>query len=241
MKGWARKAGALALAGTLAACSGGTGGIEQEEAGGASVVRVAGLLGQTLRQRRAEPEPFSLTREQLTAAGFAQPLLVARLESGVTAGLTPAASNRGFITWQTQDGIALIGRGDVLAGTRGLGADLLSAETEPVLLALAAGRSDRYRRTLRRLDGEGRILVQDYACELALGPAETVVVLGRAHPTRRSAETCRPLSEPSPETPPAYRAEPFANTYNVGDGTIWRSRQWVGPALGHIVLERVIE
>jgi hypothetical protein len=234
-------ASALALAGALAACSGGSANIEQEEAGGASALQVAGLLGQALRQRRAEPETFSLTRADLATAGFTQPLLLARLESGVTAGLTPAASNRGYITWQTQDGIALIGRGDVLAGTRGLGADLLSAETEPVLLALAAGRGDRYRRALRRLDGEGRILVQDYRCELTLGPAETVVVLGRAHATRRSTETCRPVAESDPETPAAYRAEPFVNTYNVGDGTIWRSRQWIGPAVGYLVLERVIE
>lgn len=234
--------GMLALAaGALAACSGGTGRIEQEEAGGTSVVQVTGLLNQTLRRRRAEPEPFTVTREQLAAAGVTQPFLVARLESGLTAGLFPAASNRGYITWETQDGIALIGRGDVLAGTRGLGGDLLSAETEDVVQALAAGRSDRYRRVLRRLDGEGLILVQDYACDLVLGPSETVVVLGRAHGTRRSTETCRPVAEPDPETPAAYRAEPFVNTYNVGDGTIWRSRQWVGPAVGHLVLERVIE
>ena len=241
MRAPARTAAALALAAVLGACSGGTGELGRESAGGVSALQVAGQLGQALRRRRADPAPFTVTRAQLAQAGITQPFLVARLESGVTAGLFPAASNRGFLIWQTEDGIQIIGRGGVVAGTRGLGGDLLTAETEPLVRALAAGRGGRYRRVLRRLDGEGRILRQAYDCALELGPAEVVTVLGRRHETRLSTETCRPVVPADPELPAAYRPEPFVNTYNVGDGTIWLSRQWVGPAIGHLRLERVIE
>ena len=240
MRRWARRATALGLALALGACSGGTGELNRSGAGLTSV-RVVGLLRDNLRARREGPAPFTLTRAQLAAAGITQPVLLARLPSGEAAGLVPAASNRGRIVWATEDGITLTGRGGVLAATRGLGGDLLSAETEPVVLALAAGREARYRRVLRRLDGEGLILRQPYDCALRLGPREVVSVLGRRHDTRLSTETCRPVVPTDPETPAAYAAVPFTNTYNVGDGTIWVSRQWVGPSVGSLRLERVIE
>lgn len=237
----AARALALLLAGALAGCSGGSADIRETEDGASTAVQLGGLVGQALRTRRAEREPLTVTREELAAAGVTQPFLVARLEDGTAAGLFPAGSNRGFILWRTADGIGLTGRGGVLAGTQGLGADLLSAETEPLVRALAAGRSARYRRVLRRLDGEDRLLVQPYDCVLTLGPPGRVVVLGRAHPVRRSTEACRPVEPSDPALPAPYRAEPFTNTYDVGDGTIWVSRQYVGPAVGHLVLERVIE
>ena len=232
---------ALALAAGLAACSGGTDDLGRQDAGGVGAIRVVGALGEAVRARRAGPAPFTVTRAQLAAAGIAQPFLVARLESGVTAGLFPATSNRGFIVWATEDGITLTARGGVLAATRGLGGDLLSAETEPLVLALAAGREARYRRVLRRLDGEGTILRQPYDCALATGPREVVSVLGRRHETLRSTETCRPVGPFDRETPAAYAPAPFVNTYNVGDGTIWLSRQWVSPSVGSLRLERVTE
>lgn len=236
-----RLAAALATCALLGACSGGTGDLAREPASGMSVLRVAGQLGYALRRGRAEPAPFTVTRAQLAAAGVTQPFLVARLESGVTAGLFPAAANRGHIVWATEDGITLTDRGGVLVATRGLGGDLLSAESEPLVLALAAGRGDRYRRVLRRLDGEGLIARQAYDCALSLGPAETVTVLGRAHATRRSTERCQPLNAPDPLAGAATAALPFTNDYWVGDGTIWVSRQYVGPAVGSLLLERVIE
>ena len=241
MRGWTRAGAALALSLTLGACSGGTGQIDRGVVGGLTSIRVVGLLRDNLRARREGPTPFTVTRAQIAAAGITQPFLIARREDGSAAGLLPATGNRGRIVWATEDGITLTGRGGVLVATRGLGGDLLSAETEPVVQALAAGRSASYRRVLRRLDGEGLVLRQPYDCTLALGPAETVAVLGRRHATRRSTETCRPAIPPDPTTPAAYAAAPFVNTYNVGDGTIWLSRQWVGPAVGHLRLERVIE
>ena len=152
-----------------------------------------------------------------------------------------AAANRGTTVWETEDGIALVDRGGVLSGTRGLGGDLLSSETEAIVRLLAAGRGGSYRRVLRRLDGEGLVAAQPYACTLAQGGATVATVLGRQHPTRRYVETCRPTEEVAATVAPAFRPEPFVNEYFVGDGTIWVSRQWVGAAVGYLRLERVIE
>ena len=241
MRGWTRAIAALALAAVLGGCSGGSGELNRGSAPGVTSLRVVGLLRDTLRTRREAAVPFTVTRAQLAAAGITQPFLIATLPGGEAAGLVPATANRGRIVWVTEDGITLTGRGGVLFSTRGLGGDLLSAETEALVLALAAGREARYRRVLRRLDGEGLILRQPYDCTLTLGPREVVTVVGRRHDTRRSTETCRPVFAPDPTTPAAYAAVPFVNTYNVGDGTIWLSRQWVGPTVGHLRLERVIE
>ena len=234
-----RSAAALLLGAALAACGQTDPGSGDLRDGGglAAIADLArGRFGQAV-----EPAPFTVTRAQLAAAGITQPFLVARLESGVTAGLFPAASNRGAIVWETEDGIALTGRGDVIVSTRGLGGDLLSAETEDTVRNLAAGRGGRYRRTLRRIDGLGAILRQDYDCTLVVGGAEVVTVLGRAHATRLSTETCRPLGTTVPTTAANDVPEPFVNEYYVGDGTIWVSRQWIGPAVGYLRLERVIE
>lgn len=231
---------ALASLVLIAGCSSGT--LREQQSGEASVGRIGGLLRETIQQRRQGPEPLTITRAEIAAAGVTGPFLIARRETGEGAGLIAAASNRGRIIWQAPDGITLTGRGGVLFATRGLGGDLLSAEVDPVVGALAAERSARYRRTLRRIGDDDRILRQPYDCVLQRGPARTVTVLGRAHATVLSRESCRPVALPA--DPFAQRQtvpEPFVNEYYVGDGTIWLSRQYVGPAIGSLRLERVIE
>ena len=187
------------------------------------------------------PEGPPITRARLAELGITERFLLVRLETGATAGLVPAAANRGRLVWTTEDDVSLTGRGGIVVATRGLGGDLLSAESDALLPALAQGRPAAYRRTLRRLDGLGRILVQPYDCRLTTGPRETVVVLGRAHPTLRSTERCESLAAAPEGTPRSLAPEPFVNVYNVGDGTIWTSRQYVGPAVGYLELERVLE
>ena len=228
---------ALVLAALLGAASC---AVDEEERQGIAAV---GSFGEAVRQRvlGREPPVADIDRADLAAAGVTERFMIVRLESGASAGMAPIAANRGRLVWSTEDDITITARGGIVAATRGLGGDLLSAETDPLLLALAEGRGDRYRRTLRRLDGLDQILVQPYDCTLTLGPSEVVAVLGRAHPTRRSTEACRPVGESPEGTPAAYRPEPFTNVYNVGDGTIWTSRQYVGPTVGHVVLERVLE
>lgn len=233
-----RRAAALALAAltALGACS----------PGGSPVPGPGGLMsmGRDVRERlglASAPEAPEIDRARLERAGVTERFLLVRLESGAVAGMTPIAANRGRLVWATEDDVTFTARGGIVVATRGLGGDLLSAESEPLLFALAEGRSERYRRVLRRLDGLDQILVQPYDCELTLGPEETVVVLGRAHETRRSTERCRPQGGAPEGTPWYLRPEPFVNVYNVGDGTIWYSRQYVGPAVGHLTLERVLE
>lgn len=241
MRGRGTWLAALAVAFLLGGCTGGGGALKDERPGGLTSLRIAGELRDLLRQRREGPPALTVTRAELAEAGVTQPFMILRLEDGAAAGMFPVASNRGHLQWRTPDGIGVTGRGGIVAATQGLGGDLLSAETEPLLRALAEGRSARYRRVLRRLDGEGVVLVQPYDCTLSLGGEERVVLLGRAHPTRRSEERCRPIAPSLDRVAAAYRAEPFTNRYNVGDGTIWLSRQYVGPAVGHVVLERIIE
>lgn len=196
----------------------------------------AGVTGSARTQA-----PPQITRARLAELGITERFLLVRLETGAEAGLVPIAANRGRFVWSSEDDVTLTGRGGIIVATRGLGGDLLSAESDSLLQALAQGRSAAYRRTLRRLDGLGQILVQPHDCRLTIGPRETVVVLGRAHDTLRSTERCEPLAGSPAGTPPEFGPEPFVNTYNVGDGTIWVSRQYVGPAAGYLSLERVLE
>ena len=56
------------------------------------------------------------------------------------------------------------------------------------------------------------------------------MIVERSFATRRVTETCQ------------GRGRSFENIYWVGtsDGFVWRSRQWIGPALGSITLTRLV-
>ena len=186
--------------------------------------------------RGQQPAPFTATRASLAAAGFDQPLLVVTVPAkDEKAGLLRVATKGGTAVWRTTDAtVGLRAEGGLLSGTAGFGDDLYSAETAPLRDALAA-QGGSYTRAMRHLDGAGGMLRGDADCRLASDGPARIEILGRAHEVTAFTERCT-LARPD-------RQQQIENRFWVKPGSafVWASEQWVHPALGSILLERVIE
>lgn len=184
--------------------------------------QVLGTLGQSGRAPDAAAQPVP----EFALMELNQPLMVARIASrNAVGGLSVVGRNQGFVTWQTGDGISLTLKNGVLASTRGLGADLMSADIAEVVRAIQAGAGTA-RRVHRYLDGENQLRPLTFVCDIETTGSGTINVLGAARSTREVTETCT-----SPDLI-------FTNVYWIGrDGLTWKARQFIGVALGHVELE----
>jgi len=167
-----------------------------------------------------------LSSDKLSAVK--QPLLLAKAEkTGAVATLTPVASNGTARTWKTADNITLTFRHGILVETRGLGGDLMSSDVSEVLPALR--RSGRAVRTYRWLNGENRVTPSTFVCTYSAAKRWPLRMGHAIHETHRIDERC---------TSETYA---IVNSYwiDVGDGLIWKSRQWVGPNSGGLDIYRL--
>lgn len=202
---------AASLLGTLAAC-----GNDQDTG-------VFGVLSQTAGQvmadRRAPDQPAAPPKSAQDAAAEALrvnpgPLIQAGFESlGRTQVMAMTGQNGAMRTYMTPAEEALILRGGMLVGTRGLGNDLSVAEpaTEGLIRAGAAGTGTRI---MRYFAGDGIERPLQFTCTVGAGPAPGVTV-----------ENCE------------GHGTTFQNSYMVQGGQIAVSRQWIGPALGYVTIQ----
>ncbi len=202
---------AASLLGSLAAC-----GNDQDTG-------VFGVLSQTAGQvvadRRAPAQPAATPTSPQDAAAEALrvnpgPLIQAGFESlGRTQVMAMTGQNGAMRTFMTPAEEALILRGGMLVGTRGLGNDLSVAEpaTEGLIRAGAAGTGTRI---MRYFAGDGIERPLQFTCTVGAGPAPGVTV-----------ENCE------------GHGTTFQNSYMVQGGQIAVSRQWIGPALGYVTIQ----
>jgi len=204
---------ALAVA-ALAGC-GNRGGDEISVMGSARQV-----IGQAIggAGRGASPAAAPVTPEAMAAEALRVnpgPLILAGLEgAGTTQVLAHVGENGGMRTYMTKNEQALILRGGMLVGTRGLGNDLSVAEGEAANALIRGRRAGEAERILRIYTGDGQETPLRLTCRIAPGADSTVI------------ETCR------------VGGATVQNRYLVaGDGSIPVSRQWAGPKLGYITIQ----
>lgn len=208
-------------AASVAACSG---GLQLEERGGG----IESLFG------LSPGEPTPLVATNLPAVITPEtPLLGARVVArDATATLAIAAVSGTVTTWRTGDGvnINLAGPG-VLQSTRGIGDDLMASDASAAIAALSAGEPARYRRMHRYIGASLRLTRDVYECTLAAEGPETVSVGENPRRTLRFVERCR-----------GDGAE-FVNIYwrDPGRPVVWQSHQWVGPDVGMVEIQRLVE
>lgn len=216
MADWRNLGCGLALLALVAGCSSANSGSEQTSTSSLSIARTA--LTQIIAQRQQDrspqpaPDPSRMAAEALSVNPG--PLIMVGLEGmGTTQVMAMTGNNApaGTRTYMTSNEQAVIMRGFMLSGTRGLGNDLSVAEASGAAALVAAGRSGPARRTMRYYSGDGleRPLVFD--CEVGPGPKAGVMV-----------EHC------------AGHGVRFENSYLPGSGV---SRQWIGPALGYATIQ----
>ncbi len=144
---------------------------------------------------------------------------------GAYASMTLAGTNRDHASWVTSDGVGVVLKNDLLTGTKGLGADLLTADLGGLDSLVRAGNG-RATRVHRFLDGEGRVFALSYECTLSAAGSETITIIGKSYATRVVSENC------------VSNQGSFENRYWLGqsDGVMWQSRQWVSEGVGHILV-----
>ena len=203
----------LALAAALAGCS------SNQELG------TGKYAAQTLLSALNPPEktPFAEpTRPQLDADG--RPLLRAFLPArGANALLYPVGQNGPVVTWATVDAKTISLKDGLVTQTRGLGADLMSAQLPPVA-AIARGQG-QVSRMHSYLGPNDQTVLRHFTCTLANRGAERVTISGLSYDTRRVSESC------------SGEGIAFENLYWFQSGTkIRQSVQWVGPDVGNVAL-----
>lgn len=144
---------------------------------------------------------------------------------GLTAVIEPVESSGGIVTYRTADNRTVSFRDEMVIATRGIGADLVTAEA-PSLAHVRAGTGE-HGRAFYHLDGLLRPVPVRFACTLSDAGTETVAYLGRSYAARRVDETC---------TGPAGR---FVNQFWFQGGVLRQSRQWLGEGLGVLAIRRL--
>jgi hypothetical protein len=156
-----------------------------------------------------------------------QPILrVSSAVLGQNAFLTMADAKGDVITWKTQDGATFSQRNGVLIQTRGLGADLMSAQA-PSVDQLRSGGT--YQRIYYFLGDDDQGTRRTYDCSATVVGQESIEILARTHTATHVTEVCeRPLGK-------------VTNDYWIEGRSIRKSRQWVSGAISYIEFERVID
>jgi hypothetical protein len=162
--------------------------------------------------------------------GLGEPVMLLEVPALGAATLTRISGRNGdAVTWSTVDERTVTLEDGLLVATRGLGHDLMSADPAGTHARLAQGGTDWAPRFLSWLDGEDQPVFATLLCRVEERRPERLDILGREQPTTRVTERCKS---------PDYAA---TNTYWLGpEGAIWKSRQWAGPELGSITVERLI-
>lgn len=223
------KRAALALLAGLAlvGCGNDTGGLET-----LSVLRAAGgdLVGAVTPGRKpaaapATPEQQAEAMAKRAASALRTiqgPVIMANIPvMGGTAILGGIGESNGVRTYATPSEQQMMLRGGVLTGTRGLGRDLMSADTAAAGALIRAARAGTAPRVQRYLDGDWRERPLNLTCEIR---PQGAIAAGGISGTRVT-ETC---------TGGGAKIE---NSYVVAGGQIVASRQWLGPDMGYAEIQ----
>ncbi|HLQ19478.1 MAG TPA: YjbF family lipoprotein [Tabrizicola sp.] len=167
-------------------------------------------------------------RAELSKAGKPV-LLVSSKTLGQTGFLMVGDAKGGILTWATPDGATFTQENGVLIQTRGLGADLMSAQAPSVRQLLAAGTP--YQRVYYFLGPDDQGTRRTYDCVTSVVGPESIDVLGRTHQTTHVTESCSRSSASGKLT----------NEFWIEGSTIRQSRQWVSAGIGFVDFARVID
>lgn len=168
-----------------------------------------------------------ITRTQLDTVQ--QPLIFVELDTlGTAASLVQGGRNGDVVTWLTADRVGLSYRDGLIVATRGLGQDLISADVSGTARALAGGAGRYHTRLHSYLDGTHQTRYRTFRCLITDRRPETIEIFDRSHATTRVEETC-------------YSTDlQVVNRYWTGGGVMWKSQQWVSPAIGYLLTERLV-
>jgi len=175
----------------------------------------------------ATPDPEKLAAA--AKASFAGPIVLAQIEK--TGGLTVLGEygrNGSTRTYSTPNEQTLVLRDGILIATRGLGNDLMSSDSQAAAALITHRQGGTAARVYRYLDGEDIERPLPMRCDVSVGPTKSFDFSGTHYDTLQMDETCR-----------AKDLSIDNNYWVTANGTIALSRQWIGPAIGHVTIQLV--
>jgi Group 4 capsule polysaccharide lipoprotein gfcB, YjbF len=178
------------------------------------------------RKSGGAPAAAPITRADLEKYG--KPILRVTSKSlGQDGFLTISDAKAEVVTWATTDRVTFSLRNGVLIQTRGLGADLMSAEAPTIGQLSAPGTT--YQRIYFFLGSDDGGTRRTYDCATSVAGRETIEIVGRSHQTTHISEVC---SRPGTQ---------IANDYWIEGTAIRKSRQWTSGRIGYVEFERVVD
>ena len=166
------------------------------------------------------------TREEIEKAG--KPVLRTVIKSaGVDTFLTISDAKSDVVTWTSGNRITFSLRSGILIQTRGLGSDLMSAQTPSMSQLSASGSS--YQRIYYFLGADDGGTRRTFDCTVSAAGRETIEIYGRSHNTAHMVEDC------------VRGKEKLRNDYWIEGASIRKSRQWASGWTGYIEFERVVD
>lgn len=216
---------AVAVALAMAGCGSDASQTETGRQAGSEVKRMfSGLFGRKTAPAPA-PDAETIAREGLAANQG--PLILASFEtSKYTSILGQQGENGGMRTWFTPGAQALITRNGLLAGTRGLGFDITSAETDALEALVRSRRAGEADLVLRYLDGLGKERPLPLRCTVTPGQATSYDFAGQTWSGTVVGAHCTGLGYTADES---FIVAP--------SGMIVSSRQWVAPQVGYVTIQ----
>ncbi|MGL4237455.1 YjbF family lipoprotein [Tabrizicola sp.] len=170
--------------------------------------------------------PAPTTRADLEK--FGMPILrVTSKPLGQDGFLTISDAKDDVVTWATSDGVTFSLRNGVLIQTRGLGADLMSADVPSVAQLKTAGGT--HQRVYFFLGDDDRGTRRTYDCTTSVVGRETIEIVGRSHKVTHVSEVC------------ARGNTQITNEYWIEGASIRKSRQWVSGQISYVEFQRVID
>ncbi|TKW68871.1 MAG: YjbF family lipoprotein [Paracoccus denitrificans] len=221
----------VAAALTLAACASSDQGGPDTLYGQLRTVASPAIARATGRAPAAQPAA-PRSAEQMAASALAAnpaPLILVSLESnGATQVMAMTGDNGGMRTYMTPNEQALIIRGGILSGTKGLGNDLSVAEASNSAALIRSRRAGQASRTNRYIGGDGVERPLPMNCTVAIGEGKGFSFAGTGWNATQVVETCQ-----------ADGLE-VQNSYLVtASGQIPVSRQWISPELGYATIQTI--
>ena len=211
----------FALAVVLAACS----------SSGDNQFQRIGALAKTsfFGAGKAEPPPPELTRAELNQIPSATIAII--IGDSPRAFLVPLADNGGYLNYLDSAGHGLVMFGNAVTGTQAFGLDLEAVRHQrddpvayPTPLADWPGQVYRDYQFAQRDGRESSITM---SCIFQRVAAETIDIVEIKFDLVRVSEIC------------TTARHQVTNTYWVEEDTgfVWKSTQWLGPALGQVTIE----
>lgn len=149
--------------------------------------------------------------------------------TGNVAVLTPYSdrpdSDQGAVRiWRAADGSQIVLREGVLIATRGLGNDVESTLSRTMAALVTSRTASPGLHRLYVVTGENGTEAIDLSCEAGVLGEETIEIVGRKIATLHLRADCRHDAG----------VESYDFWVDRHSAVVWQSRQWAGPALGHI-------